>query len=390
MNFIKRCWAEISLDNLLFNLEKIKNTVGEKTEIMCVVKANAYGHGDKIVVREAEKAGVRYFAVASADEAAHLRALGSKAEIIILGACLDDCFQYAVEYNITLSVCDIDFARRLSAYAVSVGKRAKVHIKLNTGMSRVGFDCLNENQAEAAADMIEEIVKMNGLSVCGVFTHFSVSDEIDGAEYTQFQLDNLNSVRRILDCRGIYVGMWHCANSGAIVNNPEAYMDMVRPGILLYGLYNGAGTAAQNAYKPVLELKTVITQIREIDEGMSVGYGRAYTAKCRRKTAVISIGYGDGYPRSLSGQGRVLVNGRYAPIIGRVCMDQTVIDITGIDCSVGDTVTVIGVDGENFVSADEIADIDKTINYEIVCGLALRVPRIYLKNGRQTDIVKYI
>lgn len=333
---------------------------------------------------------VRYFAVASADEAAHLRALGSKAEIIILGACLDDCFQYAVEYDITLSVCDIDFARRLSAYAVSVGKHAKVHIKLNTGMSRVGFDCLNEGQAAAAADMIEEIVKMNGLSVCGVFTHFSVSDECDGAEYTKFQLDNLSLVRRILDSRGVYAGLWHCANSGAIVNNPEAYMDMVRAGILLYGLYNGAGSDVKGVYKPVLELKTVITQIRDIDAGTSVSYGRTYTAKCPRRTAVISIGYGDGYPRSLSGQGRVLVNGRYAPIIGRVCMDQTMIDITGIDCSVGDTVTVIGREGENAVTADEIADIDKTINYEIVCGLALRVPRIYFKNGRQTDIVKYI
>lgn len=388
MNMIKRCWAEVSLDNLLFNLNRIRDIVGNKTEVMCVVKANAYGHGDKVVVREMEKAGVRYFAVASADEAAHLRTLGSKAEIIVLGACLDDCFPYAVKYDITLSVCDIDFAKRLSEYARLSGKKVKVHIKLNTGMSRVGFDCLNGKQAEKTADYIEQITKMPGIDVKGVFTHFSVSDESDGIDYTRFQLDNINRVRSILENRKIPVGMWHCANSGAIVNNPKAHMDMVRAGILLYGLYNGFG--ADTGFKPVLTLKTVITQIREIDKGTSVSYGRTYISDESRKTAVISIGYGDGYPRSLSGKGRVLINGRFAEIIGRVCMDQTIVDVTGIECKVGDEAVVIGSHGENSVTADDIAQADGTINYEIICGLALRVARIYLRNGEQTDIVKYL
>lgn len=388
MNIIKRCWAEVSVDNLLSNLNNIRKLIPDNTRIMCVVKANAYGHGDKIVVRETEKAGVDCFAVASADEAAHLRELGSKAEIVLLGACLDDCFPYAAMYDISLAICDLDFAIKLSDYALHAGKNIKVHVKLNTGMSRVGIDCLDIKQAQAAADIIEKISKMPGLDMRGVFTHFSVSDEDDGEEYTRFQLENFNNVRSILQSRNVNVPVWHCANSGAILNAPETHMDMVRAGILLYGLYSGRG--AKECFKPVLSIKTVITQIREIEKNTSVSYGRTYVSDDRRKTAVISIGYGDGYPRSVSGKGRVLVNGRYAAILGRVCMDQTVIDVTGIDCNVGDIVTVVGIDGKNKVTVDEIAKIDGTINYEIVCNISQRVPRVYYRDGKQIDIVKYL
>lgn len=388
MEFAKRCWAEISFDALLFNLNKIKDTVGGKTDIMCVVKANAYGHGDEAVVPELERAGVSHFAVASVDEAMHLKSRGLKSEVVVLGACLDDSFPYAAKYGFSLSVCDIGFAERLSAYAAASGKTVKVHIKLNTGMSRVGIDCLNTRSALSAADTVERIAGLPGVEIGGIFTHFSVSDENDGGGYTAFQLDNFLAVRSELEKRGVSAGLWHCANSGAIVNNPESYMDMVRAGILLYGLYNGAG--ADNSYKSVLSLKTVITQIREIDAGTFVSYGRTYKADAPRKTAVISIGYGDGYPRFLSGRGRVIVNGQYAPVIGRVCMDQTIIDVTGIDCCVGDEVTVIGECGDAVVTADEIAHIGDTINYEIVCGIASRVPRVFYRDNKQAEIVKYI
>ena len=388
MNMIKRCWAEVSIDNLLSNLRNIKTLIPDSTRIMCVVKANAYGHGDKIVVREMEKAGVDCFAVASADEAAHLRELGSNAEIVLLGACLDDCFPYAAEYDISLAVCEFDFARRLSEFASGIGKKIKVHIKLNTGMSRVGFDCLDAKQASAAASMIEEITQMPGLDIRGVFTHFSVSDECGGEEYTRFQLNNFNYVRSILKARDVTIPVWHCANSGAILNEPDTHMDMVRAGILLYGLYSGRG--AKPCFKPALSIKTVITQIREIEKNTSVSYGRTYISADRRKTAVISIGYGDGYPRAVSGRGRMIVNGKFAAVLGRVCMDQTIIDVTGIDCKVGDIVTVVGTEGENEVTFDEIAQINNTINYEIICNISQRVPRIYYKNGVQTDIVKYL
>lgn len=382
MNFIKRCWAEISFDALRSNLEIIKNSVD--SDVMCVIKANAYGHGDVPVARELERLGVSHFAVASAEEAAHLRRHGVKGELLVLGACLDDCFPVALESDTALAVCDAGFAKRLSDYALSVGKKAKVHIKLNTGMSRVGIDCLNAGQALAAADAIAQICTLEGLDVCGVFTHFSVSDEPDGVDYTDRQFENFTAVRKELDLRGINVGRWHCANSGAIINRRDFSLDMVRAGIVLYGCYDGYGK--QNAFTPLLSLKTVITQIREIEAGTSVSYGRTYVADSPRKTAVISIGYGDGYPRSLSGNGFVSVCGRKAPIIGRVCMDQTVIDVTGIDCKVGDVVTVIG-DG---ISAGDVARADGTINYEILCGIAQRVPRLYFRDGKCVETLKYL
>lgn len=376
----------MSLDALLFNLEKIKDMTG--TEVLCVVKANAYGHGDEKVVATLQDAGVRYFAVASMNEAIHLRKNGCEQEILLLGGYLDDCFEYAVDNDITLAVYDTDFARELSDYAGSRGKRAKVHIKLNTGMTRIGFDCADFAQCEIAAQNIKEVLAFDGLDVRGVFTHFSVSDECGGAVYTASQLERLKTVRRLLQNDGIVIPIWHSSNSGAIVNYPESHLDLVRAGIILYGMYDSYGATAD--FRPVLSLKSVITQIRDIDVGTGVSYGRTFVSDKKMKTATVSIGYADGYPRSMSNGGKMIINGRYAPIIGRVCMDQTIVDVTDIDCAVGDTVTVIGCENGVSVTVNDIAVADGTINYEIVCRLSPRIPRVYIKNGAVAGITEYI
>lgn len=384
MNFIKRCWTEISVSDLLSNLNLIKTAVGEQTEIVCVVKANAYGHGDEQISLLLQENGVKYFAVASLSEAMHLRQIGVTAEIILLGGCLDDCFEYAAEYDVTLALYDLDTAKRLSALAVSVGKIIKTHIKLNTGMSRIGFDCSSESDIEKTKTAIEEILGLEGISVLGAFTHFSVSDEADGADFTNSQFEYFMKIKNSFP----QIKLWHCSNSGAIVNYDKYRLDMVRAGILLYGFYSGYG--ADKRFKPSLSLKTVITQIREIEKGTSVSYGRTFVADKKTRLAVLSIGYADGYPRTTSGRGKVIINGQYASIVGRVCMDQTVVDVTDVDCKVGDIVTVIGKDGNLEITADDIAKLDDTINYEILCRISPRVPRVYIKDGEIYNITKYV
>ncbi len=386
MNIIKRCWAEVSLDALLSNLERIKKSTN--TEVMCVVKANAYGHGDEMVVSTLEKAGVRYFAVASMNEAVHLRKNGCNSEILLLGGYLSDCFEYAALYDITLAVYDTQFAKQLSDFAISKNKKIKVHIKLNTGMTRIGFDCANPDCYVSAVDEIKQVVCMNGLDVRGAFTHFSVSDEPCGEEFTNIQLSHLNAVRKLLEQDGVYIPAWHTSNSGAIVNYTQSHMDMVRAGIILYGMYNGFGAGKE--YQRVLSLKSVITQIREIDENTPVSYGKTFISNKKMKVATVSIGYADGYPRSMSNGGKMIVGGKYASIIGRVCMDQTVIDVTDIDCKVGDTVTIIGDENGKSVTANDIAVSDNTINYEIICRLSPRIPRVYIQNGEVCKITEYI
>jgi len=386
MDMVKRCWAEVSLDALLFNLEKIKNETG--TEVMCVVKANAYGHGDEKVVSTLENAGVRYFAVASMNEAVHLRKYGCKSEILLLGGYLGDCFMHAVEHDITLAVYDLQFAKQLSDYALSRNTRVKVHIKLNTGMTRIGFDCASEDRYNEVVKDITQVVSMKGLDVRGAFTHFSVSDEENGCEFTKGQLKHIDSVRKLLESKGISIPLWHSSNSGAIVNYPEARMDLVRAGIILYGMYNSFGV--KDDYKRVLSLKSVITQIREIDENTPISYGKTFVSGKKMRVATVSIGYADGYPRSLSNVGKMLVRGKFAGIVGRVCMDQTMIDVTDIDCKVGDIVTVIGCENGKCITVDDIAVQDNTINYEIVCRLSPRIPRVYIKDEQVCEVTEYI
>lgn len=386
MEFYKRCWAEVSIDNLLNNYNLIKNRTD--ADVMCVIKSNAYGHGDIMVARELEENGVRFFAVATLTEAIRLRNAGINSDILLLGGCLDDYIEQAIEYNVSLAVYDIEYAKKISECAVAASKCARIHIKLNTGMSRIGFTALNDEDAIRASEAIELIYNLPAVDVQGVFSHFSVSDETDGAEYTEFQYKNFLSVRKLVEFKNIHIKYWHISNSGAIMNYPECHSNLVRAGIVLYGLYTGNG--ADKSFQPVLSLKTVISHIQTIKKGDTVSYGRTFTAPDDMVTATVCIGYGDGYPRLLSSKGNMIVNGKKASIIGRVCMDQTILDITGIDCSVGDEVTVIGKDGDCEITAYDIADAIDTINYEIVCSIASRVPRVYIKDDKQYAVEDYL
>jgi len=387
MDFLRRCWAEISLDKLVSNLNNIKSLIGT-SDICAVVKANAYGHGDKAIVLQLQKEGVKRFAVATMCEAVHLRKLGVTGDILLLGGCLDDTFESALQNDITLTVFDFDFAKRIANYARKTNKTVKIHIKLNTGMNRVGFDCITQSDRINTANLIYDISKLDCVEVEGIFTHFAVSDEQDSDGYTDFQINCINELVSLLKQKGITVKYIHCANSGAIINKPCAYFNFVRAGIALYGLYEGYGKP--NNFTPILSLKSVISQIRNIEIGTSVSYGRSFVAKKPMRLATVNIGYGDGYPRSLSSKGRMLVNGKSCKIVGKVCMDQTVIDITDVDCAVGDTVTVIGTDSGECITALEIANLDNTINYETVCNISMRVPRVYYKDGKIAEITQYI
>ncbi len=386
MNFVKRCWAEISIDNLLDNLKLIKSRC--KTDIMCVVKSNAYGHGDSTIVCELQKAGVKHFAVASIDEAVHLRQNGCTGEILLLGGYLDDCFELAIKNDISLALYDVEVAKKLSAIAVSNRKSAKVHIKLNTGMTRIGFDIIDKTSFETTVLAVKTISELSGIEISGAFTHYAVSDEQNGEEYTEFQFNNLIDFKNELSDSGINIPVWHASNSGAIMNFCDKSLDMVRAGIILYGLYDSHGMS--DCYKPVLSLKTVITQIRTVEKDISVSYGRTFTCNDKLKLAILSIGYADGFPRSLSNKGSVIINGKFANVVGRVCMDQIIVDITGIDCNVGDTAIIIGEQDGVKITASDIADIDNTISYEVVCNISMRVPRVYIKDGISQSITKYI
>lgn len=373
MEFIKRCWVEISSKNLLSNLNKIKSLTN--TKVICIVKANAYSHGDIQTMNILQKNGVTDFAVASVEEGIHLRNGGCTGNILVLGGCLFDHIPYAVQNNITLTVCDVDFANQLSEYATQNNCSVNIHIKLNTGMNRIGFNCTNDNYIVDAVKKIEYINALNGVNIVGAFTHFAVSDEQNGTEFTNSQIEKLNAVKNALIQKNIKIDCWHAANSGAILNYKNAHLDAVRAGILLYGCYDSFGEDC--AFKPVLSLKSTITYINTLSKGDSVSYGCTYTADKSTTTATVSIGYGDGLPRSLSNRGSVLINGKIAKIVGRVCMDQIIVDVTNIDCKVGDTVTIIGTDGENSITATDIAKIDNTISYEILCRISSRVTRVY-------------
>ncbi len=385
MNFTKRCWAEISIDNLLNNLNLIKSTC--HTDVMCVVKANAYGHGDLTVVDELQKAGVKHFAVATIDEAVRLRQNGCFGEILVLGGYLDDCIDLALQYDISLALYDTELAKKISKFAINSKKTAKVHIKLNTGMSRIGFDVTDNVSFNNTIESLKSISQLEGLELCGAFTHYAVSDEQDGQEFTAHQYENLMRVKKTLTDLNIIIPQWHASNSGAIVNGKNN-LDMVRAGIVLYGMYDYYGASA--GYKPVLSLKTVITQIRTVDKGTSVSYGRTYTCCSHEKHAILSIGYADGLPRLVSNKGSVIINGKKADIVGRVCMDQIIVDVTDINCAVGDVAIVIGEQNGVKISAGEIATLADTINYEIVCNIAPRIPRVYIKDGKVQSVTKYI
>ncbi|MBQ7012574.1 MAG: alanine racemase [Oscillospiraceae bacterium] len=380
MQYRQRAWAEISLDALSHNVQSIQAVLSGSTQFCAVVKADAYGHGEEFICRKLHDIGVRFYAVSSFEEAVRVRKWCPEGEILILGYTSPECAPMLAEHNILQAVVSGEYAAALSAQALP-GKPVRCHIKLDTGMGRIGVPardtarCLSE---------VETILSLQGLTIEGLFTHFAVADEEtpEHVDYTNRQEAALFDTYKALEARGIRLPHVHCMNSAAICyrNNPES--TLARAGIIMYGLMPNAALSMPLDLQPVLELRSRISHIKTVDAGTCISYGRTYVAEHTQKIATVTIGYADGYSRLLSGKGEVLVCGVRCPVVGRICMDQLMIDIGAVpDAQVGTVVTLIGRDGSDCITADEVAGKYGTIGYEVVCGISKRVPRIFRDRG---------
>lgn len=389
--FLKRCWANVSIDNLENNMNVIKSHLNENTKIMAAVKANAYGHGDKVIVKYLEKFGVSWFAVSNIEEAVALRNYGTKLPILILGATPTTFAKELHDYDITQAVFSKDYADELSSCAKKDNVVVNAHIKIDSGMGRIGFSA-NFNDLDDTITNLLPLYNDKHLNCTGIFTHFSCSSDLseDFYEYTLKQYGSFKTVCDLLTELNVNVGLKHCSNSAAIVNYPQFQMDMVRPGIILYGLSMSGDPDEDVGTKPLMEVYSKISMIKTIHKGECVSYGKLFTAKEDTKVATITCGYADGYSRKLNNS-FVIINGCKANILGNICMDQMMVDVTNIpDVKINDTVVLIGRQGNIKVGFDDLAKSMGTIGYELVCNIGRRVPRIYTKNNKIIDVVDYI
>ncbi|MBR5517658.1 MAG: alanine racemase [Clostridia bacterium] len=375
-----RTWCDVSLDNLKHNIEQIKGKLSPNVKLCGIVKANAYGHGVEEIVYNLVQQGVDYLAVAFIDEAVEIRLCGFNQPILILGNTPKDTADQVVEYNITASVYNKETAQAISDEAVKQNKIAKIHIKIDTGMSRIGFLPTDESIAE-----IMEVSKLPNIEIEGIFTHFACSDSEDESA-TLKQYDKFMWVVGELEKQGLYIPVKHCCNSAAIVKYPNMHLDMVRAGIILYGMYP-SDIDYDIDLKPLMNFKTSVINVKTIEAGQSISYGATFTAKDTMKIATIAVGYADGYSRLLSNCGRVLVNGQFANIVGRICMDQCMIDVTNVhNINIGDEVILFGADENETLPIEELAVKLGTINYELPCIINNRVPRCYTKDNKRIKI----
>ncbi len=388
MNFVKRTWAEISLDAAKHNFNEIKSKVNP-AKICCVVKADGYGHGAVELARVYEELGADFFAVSNIDEGIELRDAGCKLPILILGYTPVNDAAGLAKYNISQAVFSLGYARALSDECRKAGVKVKIHIKADTGMSRIGFMCQQFPRDDYSIKEICEACNLPNLIPEGLFTHFCVSDEGDeGREFTQKQYENFIRVKFGLEEAGLNFDVCHCSNSGAIEDYSTTYCDMVRAGIILYGLAPSPKLFGKLNLIPAMTLKTSVAYVKKLKAGADISYGRTFTAKKDMKIATVPIGYADGYVRANAKDGYMLVNGQKAKIVGRICMDQTMLDVTDIDdVEQGDEVVVFGTGESGEPTADIIAKNTDTINYEVVCLVGKRVPRVYYKNGVITDVM---
>jgi len=366
-----RTWAEIDLGALLHNFNLARKT-GKK--VMCVIKADGYGHGAVALGRFLEKHGAAAFAVACLDEAISLREAGVSAPILVLGYTQPEYAKLFAEYRLAASVIDREAALELSEAACAAKVTIPVHIKIDTGMSRLGFSVQNDVQLQEALHDIIACSSLPGLSTEGIFTHFAVADTPSEEPYTLGQLDRFNAVLTALQKQGLGPLLTHAANSAALLNYPQAHFDMVREGIMLYGLYPDS-VPQEGSLKPVMTLKTRVVQVKEFPAHTTIGYGRTFETTRNTRVAVIAAGYADGYPRRQSNLGSVTINGRRYPQIGRVCMDMSMVDITGSDVQRGDVAILFGQGGP---SLEEVSQNIGTVNYELACLVTPRIQRVYL------------
>lgn len=384
--YTTRTWAEIDLNAIDSNMTNIKKIIAPGTKIMCIIKADAYGHGFFELAKTLRNSGADAFGVATFEEAKHLREKGFKEIILILGP-VDLIFaEDMIKYDISATVFDSESAKAMSKAAVTMHKNARIHIKLDTGMSRIGFGCEEKN-----IDEISEICSLPNIVPEGIFSHFSCADETDRT-MSDIQFSRFEKMIDALKKRGISFQYAHICNSAGIMEFPEYHLNMVRPGIILYGCYPSECIHKEHLpLTPAMTVKARITRIETKPSGTKVSYGATYTTKKETKIATVSIGYADGYFRSLSNKAYMSVSGVKVPVVGRICMDQCMIDVSSVNnINVGDEVIVFGNGGDNSETASSLAQSAGTINYEILCAVGNRTPRIYVRNGEIIDVLTYL
>lgn len=381
MRKYERVRAVVSLDAVARNFSEMRKNIAQDTKMIAVIKADGYGHGAVQIAHLVEEYDYLWgFATAVPEEAIELRRAGIKKPILILGLIFEEYYPEMVEYDIRPAVCEYETARGLSEEALRQGKTIHIHLALDTGMTRIGFADVPESVEE-----IKKIAQLPNLEIEGMFTHFARADEYDKAPAV-VQLERYLKFADMLEDAGIRIPVRHCSNSAGIIRMPEANLNVVRAGITIYGIYP-SNQVERDIVKltPVMELKSHVTYVKEIQPGTAISYGGTFVAERPMKVATIPVGYADGYPRGLSGRGWVLIHGKKAPVLGRICMDQFMVDVTDIEnVKHGDEVTLLGRDGDEFISIEEFGDLSGRFSYEFACEISRRVPRVYIRNGQET------
>ena len=375
-----RVHADIDLDAIRHNMEQMHRLTDPHTKLMAVIKTDGYGHGAIPIARELETIDYVYgYAVATEEEALALRADGIRKPILILGYTFPEQYEALLRAQITPAIFTLESAKLLSETAERMDVTTRIHIKLDTGMGRVGFLV-----SEDSADTIAQIAKLPHIMIEGMFTHFAKADETDKTSANK-QLADFLHMADMLKERGVQIPLKHCSNSAGILDLPQANLDIARAGITLYGLHPSEEVHLERMdMKPVMSLKSRVVHVKTLPAGYGISYGATYVTKEERRIATIPVGYGDGYARSLSNRGDVLIRGSRAPICGRVCMDQFMVDVTDIrDVCVGDEVTLIGTDGGEQITLEELGEKSGRFNYEFACDLGKRIPRVFYKKGRR-------
>lgn len=385
-SFEPHCWVEVDLDALRRNFRTIRSQLGG-TPICAVIKADAYGHGDRVIARTLAEEGVKWFAVSCLAEALHLRRGGVQQPILVLGMTQPNQAAILAHEKVTQAVFSLEYAQALAAAARRAGVTVEGHLKADTGMGRIGFDLRAD--FEGGVHGLCACCNLPGLEITGMFQHFAAADsrEADDIAFTNHQHDLF--CRAVEQVRQVHpLTTVHCCNSAGLILHPDWGMDLVRAGIILYG-EDPSGEVRFPELTPIMQLKTVVSHVKELLPGESVSYGRTFTAKSPMRVATLCCGYADGYPRLLSGKGMVSIHGQSAPVLGRVCMDQMMVDVSYIpDVHIGDEVIVLGQGGADtmFTAAEKIG----TISYELMCGISRRVPRIYLEQGEPAGLCDYL
>lgn len=365
-------WLEIDLKALENNYRFIRSRIKNKSKIAAVVKADAYGHGAVKIAKKLEKLGAEYFCVGSPDEGIELREAGIDKPVLVLAEVLESQYEDIIKGNLIQTAASKKTLQSLNQYAEKMNKNIKVHLKIDTGMGRIGFF------PEEISDVFELAQKLKNIEVEGIFSHFARADEYN-KDFSYQQLEKFKKSVQKIKKTASAPPLFHIANSAAVIDLPEASFDLVRPGIMLYGMEPSQELKNENNLQPLLSFKTRVTEIRELPAGFPVSYGSTYKTKSKEKMAVLPVGYKDGYPRLLSNQGEVLINNKRAPIRGKICMGQTIVSIDHLsNVEIGDEVVLIGSQGDEEIKAAEIADLCGTINYEVICNLSDKLEKNYL------------